>query len=106
MAVISEGAVCFMGNIAAHEPRRDASDRMIYVPMAPGKYVTTVALPAHKTVHQLFTEITSAGGIWPHWSSEPPAWVECINCDLLAQMLADFYDCPIGRPVDMEGWVT
>jgi hypothetical protein len=41
--------------------------------------------------------LTMATRLWPMQSDRPPSWVDSED-DLLAELLADQYDCPVGRP--------
>lgn len=41
--------------------------------------------------------LTLAARFWPDHSDKPPAWVEGDD-DLLVQLVADHFDCKIGRP--------
>lgn len=43
--------------------------------------------------------LTHEDGIWIRHSTAKPAWVESDDAELEAT-IADYYDCPIGRPVD------
>ena len=48
--------------------------------------------------HEAFVSVTRD---WPNHSDVPPTWVTSDNEDL-AQMLAEAYGCPVGKPEDVE----
>lgn len=62
-----------------------------------GVQVLTSAVPRLPD-HECFVSVVTD---WPNHSPQPPAWVASDNDDL-AQMLAEFYGCPVGIPDDVE----
>lgn len=65
----------------------------------PGNRVTELGINETNLADALRT-ITV--GLWPACSPEPPSWVES-DSQGLALVLAEYYNCPVGRPDDWEG---
>lgn len=67
-----------------------------------GKRVTRVDFPEDMSVAEAVeTIIKPVKGIWAQHSDEAPDWVES-DSDMLAQLLADHFDCTVGAPNDLE----
>lgn len=97
-----------LGNVAAKGARvsyDDDGNRLVAPAPLAGNRVTYVGVPGHNSLLDAFVTITAGTGVWANQSFAPPAWVES-DSPALAQMLAEHYGCPIGRPDDMSDWRT
>ena len=94
-----------LGNSAAKEAYRDEKGRLLHRDLD-GSRVTTVVIPDSYTLMEAVSSIVAADGAWNHHSrgdnvtDSAPDWVESDN-DGLAQLLAEHFECPKGRP---KGW--
>jgi hypothetical protein len=82
--------IVHLGNSAAHEWGRPI----------PGNQVTTVVVPDSDDLATALRTITHEDGLWPRSSFHPAAWVECDADPVLEGALAEYFNCPIGRPAD------
>lgn len=93
-----------LGNSAAKEAYRD--DKGLHHRDVRGSRVTTVVIPDSYSLMEAVSSVVSQDGAWNHHSQgadvsdSAPDWVESDN-DGLAQLLAEHFECPIGRP---KGW--
>jgi hypothetical protein len=55
---------------------------------------TVVTFPDETDLLEAFTNVTHPQGAWVHHSDSPPSWVSSDD-DMLAQMLARQYGCPV-----------
>lgn len=94
-----------LGNSAAKEAYRDDKGALHHRALK-GARVTTVVIPDSYTLMEAVSTIAAADGAWNHHSQgddvtdSAPDWVESDN-DGLAQLLAEHFECPKGRP---KGW--
>lgn len=94
-----------LGNSAVKEAYRDA-DGLLHHRGLPGSRVTTIVIPGGYSLIEAVSAVTAQDGAWNHHSSgddpgdSQPDWVES-DSDSLAQLLAEHFGCPIGRP---DGW--
>lgn len=65
-----------------------------------GRQVTTMFLVETDINEQpsLPMNVAMAVRFWANDSDQPPSWVECPENDLLAQVIAQHFGCPVGRP--------
>lgn len=105
-----------MGNATPHATIVDHTDPCEYawfVPDEAGYTHESADRPNGKDalIHSLTREVPHLPGHeaflsiardWPNHSPNPPTWVACDTDPDLAQMLAEAYDCPVGRPDDVE----
>lgn len=57
--------------------------------------VTHVDIPDGYPALEVVASVVLPGGVWERHSSAPaPSWVAC-DIDLIAQLLADHYKCPV-----------
>lgn len=96
-----------LGNAAAKDAYRDVDGNLLYRAL-PGKQITTVHIPDDYSLFEGLQCITAGDGVWANHSiSEDPAvpavpsWVES-DSPALAAVLAENYNCPIGRPGDWD----
>ena len=64
-----------------------------------GKQVTTMSLNETDGADNpsRAMNLQMAARLWALHSDKPPAWVESDD-NLLAELVADHFDCPVGRP--------
>lgn len=63
---------------------------------------TYVSYPEGQSVDVMLKTLTDPQGIWvAHEGGPGPTWVESTDPDL-AHAVAQFYGCPVGRPVSSE----
>lgn len=67
-----------------------------------GERVTTIRLPDDISLAEAFVTITSDRGVWASHSDEPATWVACDDSPGLEALLAEHFDCEVGRPADVE----
>jgi hypothetical protein len=82
-----------MGNVAARDSGKPLG----------GARITQVGIPDGTTFSEGLRDITHEDGVWVRHSSKPPAWVVADN-KLFAEVLAEHYGCPVGRPEDWPGY--
>lgn len=94
-----------LGNSTAKEAYRDA-EGVLHHRDVDGSRVTTIVIPGGYSLIEAVSAVTAQDGAWNHHSrgddpgDSSPDWVES-DGDALAQLLAEHFDCPIGRP---KGW--
>src|SRR5689334_4065676 len=94
-----------LGNSAAKEAYRTDSGELSHRPLS-GRRITTISIPDNYTLIEAVSSVVAQDGAWNHHSqgNDPadasPDWVESDN-DALASLLAQHFECPIGRP---EEW--
>jgi hypothetical protein len=94
-----------LGNSAAKEAYRDGKG-VLHHRDVEGSRVTSVVIPDSYTLMEAVSSVVAQDGAWNHHSQGDnvsdtmPDWVESDN-DGLAQLLAEHFECPIGRP---KGW--
>jgi hypothetical protein len=94
-----------LGNSAAKEAYRDREGTLNHRDVD-GSRVTTIVIPGGYSLIEAVSAVTAQDGAWNHHSrgdgpgDSAPDWVESDN-DALAQLLAEHFECPIGRP---DGW--
>lgn len=90
-----------LGNSAAKEAYLD--DGNVAHRDLPGRRVTTITIPDSYTLLEAVQSVTAQDGVWNHHSrgddpgDHSPDWVESDN-EGLASLLAQHFECPIGRP--------
>lgn len=94
-----------LGNSAAKEAYRNDKGDLRHRDVD-GSRVTSVVIPDSYTLMEAVSTVVAQDGAWNHHSQgdnvadSTPDWVES-DSDGLAQLLAEHFGCPIGRP---KGW--
>jgi hypothetical protein len=94
-----------LGNSAAKDAYRD-DEGVLHHRDLDGPRVTTVVIPDSYSLMEAVSAVVAQDGAWNHHSrgdnvaDTAPDWVESDN-DGLAQLLAEHFECPKGRP---KGW--
>ena len=91
-----------LGNSAAKEAYRDLDGDLRHRDL-PGSRVTTIVIPDSYSLLEAVSVVVANDGAWNHHSrggrveDSAPDWVESDH-DGLAQLLAEHFECPKGRP--------
>jgi hypothetical protein len=90
-----------IGLKAAKESYRDANDAVQFRPVE-GARVLEVHIPDGTSTAEAFRTITDSGGVVVYHSDESPVWVHCAEKPGLTSLLAEHYECSVGKPDDVE----
>jgi hypothetical protein len=66
-------------------------------------YRTTSSGVTHRENDEALLAIVHSSGVWSrHSASDGPSWVHCPDNPAFEKVLAAFYECPAGKPADVE----